>query len=126
MYKKKEIFTLKEKDIQERVAQNIKKYRNIEGFTQKQLSKMTGLSLDSINSIECGRVWPSKKSLEKITDALEIDVYRLFLPTENITIRENIPEIREYMLSNIKQIISDAYIEFQKEQNENKNNPERN
>lgn len=115
---------MKEQDIQERVSLNVKKYRNLKMYTQRDLAKLTGLSVDSINSIECARVWPSKKSLEKITDALEIDVYKLFLPTENIVIREDLPEIREYLFSNIKQIISDAYIEFHKEQKSDMNNPE--
>lgn len=108
---------MKEAEIQKRVALNIKKYRNLKMYTQRDLSKLTGLSNDSINSIECGRVWPSKKSLEKITEALEIDVYKLFLPTENIAIHEDLPELKEYLFNNIKQVISDAYIDFQKEQN---------
>lgn len=49
-------------------------------MTQFDLAIKCDLSEAMIKNIKLNRSWPSEKTLSQITDALEIDVYRLFLP----------------------------------------------
>ncbi len=49
-------------------------------MTQLDLAIKCDLSEAMIKNIELNRSWPSEKTLSQITKALEIDVYRLFLP----------------------------------------------
>ena len=108
-----------EEDIQKRLSDNIRKYRKLKNLTQGELAQATGLSKDAVKSIETGINWPSKTSLSKICNFFNIDVYKLFLPVEDITVYESVPEIRQFLFDNIKSIISDAYKDFQNEK-ENK------
>ncbi len=49
-------------------------------MTQLDLAIKCDMSEAMIKNIELNRSWPSEKTLAQITNALEIDVYRLFLP----------------------------------------------
>lgn len=72
------------------LTNNIKKYRK-EKFPQEQLAEKIGVSAQNINDIEGKRRWPREATLVKIADALEIDVYQLFVPInlEEIVIENN-------------------------------------
>lgn len=67
-------------EIQQRVAENLRKIRKSKNLTQIDLAIKCDMSEAMIKNIELKRSWPSEKTLEQITNALEIDVYRLFLP----------------------------------------------
>ncbi len=58
---------------------NIKKYRTEKKLSQEVLSEKAGISCDYLSEIERGRKTPSIKRLCLIADALEIDVYKLFM-----------------------------------------------
>ncbi len=107
-----------EDDIQKRLSDNIRKYRKLKNMTQGELAKAVGMSKEAIKSIESGINWPSKVSLSKICNFFNIDIYRLFLPTDDIKIFESVPEMRQFLFDNIKGIISDAYKDFQQEKKE--------
>lgn len=68
------------KEIQQRMAENLRKIRKEKRMTQLDLAIKCDLSEAMIKNIELNRSWPSEKTLSQITKALEIDVYRLFLP----------------------------------------------
>ncbi len=59
---------------------NVKHYRNLKGFTQEDLSEMTGISSDYLSEIERGKRTPSFKRILLIAEALDIEVYKLFKP----------------------------------------------
>ncbi len=61
------------------VYKNIKKYRTEKKLSQFKLAEITDLSEDYISLIETGKRVPSLKTLCKIADALEIEVYKFFL-----------------------------------------------
>ena len=67
-------------EIQQRVAENLRKIRKSKNLTQIDLAIKCDMSEAMIKNIELNRSWPSEKTLAQITNALEIDVYRLFLP----------------------------------------------
>ena len=62
---------------------NLKFYRNKLGLTQEKLSELSGISSDYLSEIERGKRTPSFKRLDLLAAALEIDVYKLFMPIKN-------------------------------------------
>ena len=71
-------------DIRELLAQNIKNYRKIRGFSQEMLAEKAGTSTTHIGMIETGRKYPSPRMLAKIAGALGIDTPELFT-TQTVT-----------------------------------------
>ena len=62
------------------LAANIKRFREIEGITQENLAEKTGISSPMMCDIEGCRTWISDKTLAKLSAALKIETYRLFVP----------------------------------------------
>ena len=71
---------MESKDIQKRLAENLRKIRKNKKLTQFELAIKCDLSEAMIKNIELNRSWPSEKTLSQITKALDIDIYKLFLP----------------------------------------------
>jgi transcriptional regulator with XRE-family HTH domain len=61
---------------------NLRFYRNEQGLTQEKLSELTGVSTDYLSEIERGKKTPSFKRMELIANALNIEVYKLFMPLQ--------------------------------------------
>ena len=61
------------------VSQNIKKYRIEKKLSQAELAAITDISVDYISLIENGKRTPSLKRLIILAEALDVDVYKLFL-----------------------------------------------
>ncbi len=96
-----------DKELHETLSFNIKKYRKGK-FTQEQLAEKIGVSAQNINDIEGKRRWPREGTLVKIADALEIDVYQLFVPNNlDEIIIENNDENTKIRLKIKEQIVSD-------------------
>jgi len=64
------------------LAVNLKEQRNILGVSQEKLAEMTGLSWQTINSLECQRVWASDTTLETIAKVFNIETFQLLMPLE--------------------------------------------
>jgi transcriptional regulator with XRE-family HTH domain len=63
---------------------NLKDFRNKEGISQMKLAEHCDISLGYIGEIESGRKFPSTDMIEKISNVLRIEPYRLFInPKEN-------------------------------------------
>lgn len=65
-------------DIKYVFAKNVIKYRKEMGLTQEQLSEKSGLHRTYISFIERQKRNISLTNIQKIADALEIDVWLLF------------------------------------------------
>lgn len=63
--------------IRERIAQNIKKYREQKGLGREGLSLMLGVDNSYISKLEKGHINITVDKLEQIADILEIDVIEL-------------------------------------------------
>lgn len=74
-----------ETELAKTLSFNLKKYRG-NNFTQESLSEKANLSVQLINGIEGCRKWVSRKSLVKIAEALNIEVYQLFIPQDTTQI----------------------------------------
>ena len=76
-------------DLRELLAQNIKNYRKIRGFSQENLAEKAKTSTTHIGMIEIGKKFPSVKMLEQIADALGVDTPELFATKTVIFIPSN-------------------------------------
>ena len=78
------------------VAQNVKKYRLLNNLTQEKLAELADVSNTYIANIECGQTWVSDKTVRKISAALHVEEYLLFMPeTSNIKMTGDIKKQRE-------------------------------
>ncbi len=100
--------SMTETDLGQILSENIKKYRK--GiFTQESLAEKTELSVQLINGIEGGRKWVSRDSLTKIANALNIEVYQLFIPKNHNPIKiEETPQNQNIYNQIQKQVIEDV------------------
>ncbi len=101
------------------LSENIKKYRK--GiYTQETLAEKAELSVQQINGIECGRKFVSTESLLKIANALNVEVYQLFIPEQkNPIIVENTPEnekirrkIQDEIIENVRNAVNKTLKNF--------------
>jgi len=65
-------------DINKIFILNIKKWRKVKGFSQKDLAEKCGSAHSYIRQLESGKGNPSFAFIGKIADALQIEPYRLF------------------------------------------------
>ena len=65
-------------------AENLRKYRASQGLTQEKLASISGLHVTYINAVERERRNISIENIERISDALEISPYLLFLTDDHI------------------------------------------
>jgi transcriptional regulator with XRE-family HTH domain len=66
----------------ELLAFNIKLLRKKHGFSQEKLAEAVDLSAQSISDIEGCRTWVSDKTLEKLAQALNVNIYQFFIPPD--------------------------------------------
>lgn len=59
------------------LSQNIVKYRNKKGITQRQLAKKSNISIIALNKYENGMVIPNLEATIKIADALNVSIDEL-------------------------------------------------
>lgn len=94
-------------DIQNRLGENLKRIRKSKNLTQFQLAEIADVSEETIKNIELCRCWTSDKNLAKITEALNVDIYKLFLPVESSIQKdsENIAQIKQIIAKDLKSYI---------------------
>ena len=102
-------------EIQKRLGENIKQIRKTKKLTQFQLAEKANVSEDTIKSLEQGRTWCSDKSLSQITEALEIDVVKLFIPTgasfkKN---KENTAILKSAIATDVRNYVNEVLKEFE-------------
>ena len=74
-------------DIIKVFGDNVKKYRLQLGISQEAFAEKCGLHRTYISAIERHRRSISLDNIQKISDALEVETYRLFMEDENGTER---------------------------------------
>lgn len=94
-------------DIQKRLGKNVKRFRKSKDPTQFQLAEKTGISEETVKNIELSRCWTSDKNLAKITEALDVDIYKLFLPIESsiVSNSKDIEQIKRVIIENLRNYI---------------------
>ena len=86
-----------EDELQTRVINNIRSLRKKQGLSQDKLADKANISRQMMNDIEGRRRWLTKGTLVKLSNALEVDVHELFLPS--IQENDNIKNVYEIILS---------------------------
>ncbi len=79
---------------QKLIADTVKKQRMLLGYTQKEVSEMSNISLRSVQRIERGEVMPRMHTLNLLADSLDFSI-------ESIQIRKRNPEggVRVYKIT---------------------------
>lgn len=72
------------------IDRNLKTVRGFYGLTAKELAKKSGIHAATISLIESGKVEPTFSTLQKLADALGVDIQLFFAP--RLTIQ---PELKE-------------------------------
>ena len=70
---------MESQEFRENLSQNLKKYRKRKNWSQFELAEKAEISEQTINSIEGLQLWPSDKTITKIANVLEIEIYKLFI-----------------------------------------------
>ncbi len=59
-------------------GQQVRELRRVQGITQEHLANAAGLTTESISNIERGIFGPRFENIEKLAQALNVDVKNLF------------------------------------------------
>ncbi len=65
-------------DIRKILGSNIRKYRELRGFTQEKFIEEVGIGPSAISNIECGKHFPNTENLSKIINVLNVEPSELF------------------------------------------------
>ena len=68
-----------------KLGQRIKYLRKSKNITQEKLAEITNMDITSLSKIETGRNYPQPETLEKIANALGIEISQLFVFSENLS-----------------------------------------
>ena len=61
------------------LGKKIKEIRLKYGYTQEKLAELAGIEIPSLSNIENGKNYPSHETLEKISSALKVRPFELYL-----------------------------------------------
>jgi transcriptional regulator with XRE-family HTH domain len=75
-------------DVLKVFGRNLKKYRNEIGLSQEGFAKKAGLHRTYISAVECGKRSIALENVQKIAEALDVDIHILFIEDE-----DNIEEV---------------------------------
>lgn len=95
-------------ELRECLSQNLKKYRKTKGWSQFELAEKAGISEQTVNSIEGLRLWPSDKTLAKISSVLEIEMYKLFVPQKFALQSESLAELKHAVVKTVEGLVHDT------------------
>ena len=84
------------------LGKKIKEVRTKRGLSQQQLAEMIDIDQRNLSKIECGKCFPGK-SLEKISEALDLTLPELF-DFEHLEITDNIK--REFIKTTVDKLPS--------------------
>jgi len=98
------------------LSYNLKKERKKLGLTQEKLAEIANLSSQTVNDIEGCRMWVSDKTITKLAQVLNIEVYQLLIPAaliESATLKEGSPnqllfDLEDRVIRNIRQQFRDT------------------
>ena len=93
-----------EKELHKIFSANITRHRNNLHWTQVQLAKKTGVSVNFINDLEAGRKWASPASMIKLANIFKIETYELLKPPGSLP--DNLGSI-------MKKFINDTHISME-------------
>ena len=66
-------------DLRQILSKNLKSLRNQRSLSQIELAEKANISIPFLSNIERSNKWPHPDTLVKLAEALDVDVYILFL-----------------------------------------------
>lgn len=99
-------------DIAKILGKNIRCIRKSRKLTQEKFAEMIGVETPALSKIECGRSYPSRNTIEKVIEVLDIPPYLLYLvDEEDFDIEKAYTETLELLkeLKNNKQLFKRIY-----------------
>ena len=93
---------------------NVRENRNRYGWSQVELSKTSGVSVNFINNIESGKRWASPVTMLKLANAFEMEVYELYKPPAAFP--DNFDNIVKKYTDNIHAAVDEARFAFVQKQ----------
>ena len=100
-------------DLRVALSLNLKKYRKIKGWSQFELAEKAEISEQTVNSIEGLRLWPSDKTLAKMANVLEVEMYRLFVPQKLTLQSEAISELKHAVVKTVENLVHDTLSDWE-------------
>lgn len=73
------IMTVKIEEIDRKVGLNIRLERIKKGLSQEGLADISGIARSTMGIVERGEQSPSIQTLAKVANALNVDIYKLFI-----------------------------------------------
>ena len=89
-------------------AQNLKEKRRNCGFSQAKLAEKVDVSTHHIAMIELARNFPTAGLLERIAEALNIEIYELFIEKDRFP-HEEYRQLREDIRGDVKQLLDEFF-----------------
>ncbi|MEE3349199.1 MAG: helix-turn-helix transcriptional regulator [Candidatus Gastranaerophilaceae bacterium] len=86
-----------------RLGRRIKNLRKSKNITQEKLAEIISMDITSLSKIETGRNYPQPETVEKLANALNVSIDKLFLFKDDFSKEEYLNEIN----NNIKFISND-------------------
>ena len=86
-----------------RLGRRIKDLRKSKNITQEKLAEIISMDITSLSKIETGRNYPQPETVEKLANALNVSIDKLFLFKDDFSKEEYLNEIN----NNIKFISND-------------------
>lgn len=105
---------MESQEFRENLSQNLKKYRKRKNWSQFELAEKAEISEQTINSIEGLRLWPSDKTITKIANVLEIEIYKLFVPQKLSLQSESIEELKHAVVKTVEGFVHDTLQDWER------------
>ncbi len=106
---------MESQELREALSLNLKKYRKIKGWSQFELAEKAEISEQTVNSIEGLRLWPSDKTLAKLANVLEVEMYRLFVPQTLAMQSETISELKHAVVKTVETLVHDTLQDWERQ-----------
>lgn len=72
-------------NLKNQLGKRIQDLRKAQNYTQERLAEKVNIDITSLSKIETGRNYPQPETLEKIANALGIEISQLFVFSENLS-----------------------------------------
>lgn len=105
---------MESQEFRENLSQNLKKYRKRKNWSQFELAEKAEISEQTINSIEGLQLWPSDKTITKIANVLEIEIYKLFVPQKLSLQSESIEELKHAVVKTVEGFVHDTLQDWER------------
>ena len=102
LFKKVKYSIIKKEDIMTnlklKLGRQIKHLRKAQNLTQEQLAEIVNIDITSLSKIETGRNYPQPETIEKIANALNVELPKLFTFNQNLSKTDYMNKINQNLM----------------------------